>query len=134
MTMLERIQREYLGCPYLGPTTAKLRLTSLPVASVGELASALLGTLSSNRQVAPPRPVQQLQLQQAFNRLAPKQREILAMRHFEQLTREEIAAVLGPSTAVVGIRYMHALAGLRRQLGGSAAKTAAPLQSFCHAG
>ncbi|MCH7753214.1 MAG: hypothetical protein IH898_13820 [Planctomycetes bacterium] len=134
MTMLDRIQREYLGCPYLGPATAKLRLTSLPVASVGELASALLGILSPSRRVAPPRPVQQLQLQQAFNRLAPKQREILAMRHFEQLTREEIAAVLGLSMAEVVVRYMHALAGLRHQLGGTAAQTSSSLQSYCHAG
>ena len=131
MAMLDRIQQEYLGCPNLGPATAKLRLTSLPVASVEELANALLGLFSSNTLDAPPLPVQQLQLQQAFNRLDPKQREILAMRHFEQLTREEIAAVLGLPMADVGVRYMHALACLRHELGCTSSSL---FQSYCHAG
>ncbi len=131
MTMLDRIQREYLGCPDSVRATAKLRLMSLPVASVEELAHALLGLFSPNTLDAPPLPIQQLQLQQAFNRLDPQQREILAMRHFEQLTREEIAAVLALPMADVGVRYMHALARLRRKLGGTSSSL---FQSYCHAG
>lgn len=54
----------------------------------------------------------------ALDGLAPLDREALALRHFEQLGRAEIAAVLGISEAAAGKRYIRALEKLRLLLDG----------------
>jgi RNA polymerase sigma-70 factor (ECF subfamily) len=41
---------------------------------------------------------------------------VLALRHFEQLSTAETAAVLGISTSAVGKRYIRALDRLRERL------------------
>jgi RNA polymerase sigma-70 factor (ECF subfamily) len=43
-------------------------------------------------------------------------REVLALRHFEQLTTAEAARVLGISDAAAGKRYVRALERLREML------------------
>jgi RNA polymerase sigma-70 factor (ECF subfamily) len=43
----------------------------------------------------------------------PIDREVLALRHFEQLTNAEAAAVLGITAAAAGKRYVRALERLR---------------------
>ena len=115
MGLLERIHHEYLGHEYRGHGCATIRLRGLPEANVRELATALLG-LCSPRVSQSPVPVRQLALQQAFNRLDCSQRELLAMRHFERLTREEIAAVSSIPKKDVGLLYMRALARLKDEL------------------
>ncbi len=57
----------------------------------------------------------------ALNRLAPKDREILVMRHLEQLEVGEIAAILGITEGAVMMRRLRAFERLRRLLndGGS---------------
>jgi RNA polymerase sigma-70 factor, ECF subfamily len=49
----------------------------------------------------------------------PLDREVLALRHFEQLSRAEIARVLGVSKAAAGKRYIRALERLKQILGRS---------------
>jgi len=44
-----------------------------------------------------------------MNRLEPVDREALALRHFEQLSRAEAAQVLGISEAAAAKRYVRAL-------------------------
>jgi RNA polymerase sigma-70 factor (ECF subfamily) len=57
-----------------------------------------------------------IQLQEALNDLDPLDREILALRHFEQLTNSEAAEELGLETSAASKRYIRALARLQKIL------------------
>jgi RNA polymerase sigma-70 factor (ECF subfamily) len=50
-----------------------------------------------------------IRLQEALNRLDPVDREVLALRHFEELTNGETAAVLGLDRSAASKRYARAL-------------------------
>jgi RNA polymerase sigma-70 factor (ECF subfamily) len=52
-------------------------------------------------------------LQVALARLEEDQREILLMRHFEQLSNQEVATALGLSEPAASMRYLRALRRLR---------------------
>ena len=65
-----------------------------PQASSASLATQLLGRLTTPSQAAI-RAERQLQLQEVLNRMDPIDREILALRHFEELSNGEAAEVLG---------------------------------------
>ena len=52
----------------------------------------------------------------ALEQMTPIDREVLALRHFEQLSRAEIAEVLGVSDAAAGKRYLRALEKLKSSL------------------
>lgn len=56
------------------------------------------------------------QLEAALAELPPVDREVLAMRHFEQLSNAEVAEVLGIETAAASKRYLRALKRLRKLL------------------
>ena len=58
-------------------------------------------------------------VQKALDSMAPLDREVLAFCHFEQLSRTEIATVLGVSEAAAGKRYIRALEKLKQILGRS---------------
>jgi RNA polymerase sigma-70 factor (ECF subfamily) len=68
---------------------------ALPEARSAALASMLLDRHTSPTQAAQ-RPERMLRLQEALNGLDPIDREVLALRHFEELCRAEAALVLGP--------------------------------------
>jgi RNA polymerase sigma-70 factor (ECF subfamily) len=55
-------------------------------------------------------------LQQALAALEPIDREILALRHFEQLTNVEAAEVLGIRAGAASQRYFRAVERLRELL------------------
>ena len=57
-------------------------------------------------------------LQIAFNRLSPDQREIFLMRHYSGLSFKEIADILGVPIGTVLARMSRATAKLRSELGG----------------
>jgi RNA polymerase sigma-70 factor (ECF subfamily) len=57
-----------------------------------------------------------LRMQEALDSMDPLDREVLALRHFEQLSRAEIAALLGISEAAAGKRYIRALERLKKSL------------------
>ena len=69
----------------------------LPVSSAS-LAAQLMGRQSSPSQAAIRAEVQ-IRLQEALNTLEPLDREVLALRHFEELSNNEAAQVLGLSKA-----------------------------------
>lgn len=73
---------------------------AMPAANSLSLAAQLLGRLTSLSQAAV-KAEMRVQLQEALNGLDPLDREILALRHFEQLTNGEAAEELGlqPSAA-----------------------------------
>ena len=54
---------------------------------------------------------------EAIDRLEDEDREILLMRHFEQLTNSETAGLLGLSQPAAGMRHLRALRRLREVLG-----------------
>jgi len=55
-------------------------------------------------------------VQEALNRLEPLDREILALRHFEELTRGEAAQALGIEESAAAKRYVRALKRLKDAL------------------
>jgi RNA polymerase sigma-70 factor (ECF subfamily) len=83
---------------------------ALPEASSAALASMLLGRHTLPTQAAQ-RAERLLRIQEALNSLDPIDREILALRHFEQLGRTEAAQVLG--IAQGANRYFRALNRLK---------------------
>jgi len=83
-----------------------------PEATSAELASHLLASLSTPSQVAI-RMEQQSQLQKALGSLDPIDREILVLRHFEQLSNGEAAEVLELDKSAASKRYARALIRLK---------------------
>lgn len=89
---------------------------ALPEASSAALASMLLGRITSPTQAAQ-RAERLLRVQEALNSLEPLDREILALRHFEQTSRAEAAEILGITTEAAAKRYFRALKKLKDVLG-----------------
>src|SRR5262245_19408256 len=87
----------------------------LPEASSVSLAAQLLGKLTAPSQ-ALLRAELQLQIQQALNEMEPLDREVLALRHYEQLNNQEAAQVLGITEAAASIRFIRALRRLKDRL------------------
>jgi RNA polymerase sigma-70 factor, ECF subfamily len=88
---------------------------ALPQPSSAALASMLLGRLTSPTQPAQ-RAERLLRVQEALNSLDPIDREVLALRHFEQLDRNEAAEVLGISQEAAAKRYCRALKRLKEAI------------------
>jgi RNA polymerase sigma-70 factor, ECF subfamily len=84
----------------------------LPQASSAALASMLLGRLTTPSRAAL-RAERVLQVQDALNDLDPLDREVVALRSFEQLSRAETAQVLGISEGAAAQRYIRALKRLK---------------------
>jgi RNA polymerase sigma-70 factor (ECF subfamily) len=85
---------------------------ALPEASSAALASMLLGRHTPPTQAAL-RAERMLRLQEALNSLDPIDREVLALRHLEQLSRAEAAQVLGITQEAGAKRYFRALKRLK---------------------
>jgi RNA polymerase sigma-70 factor (ECF subfamily) len=84
----------------------------LPEATSAEMAAQLLGRLASPSEAAV-RAEQRLKLQQALDELDPIDREVLVLRHFEDLTNIETAHVLAINPSAASNRYVRALRRLR---------------------
>ena len=88
---------------------------AMPEATTTVLASQLLGRLTSPTQ-ALQRAELQLRVQEALNSLDPIDREVLVLRHFEQLSNSETAKVLGISKSAASKRFIVALRRLKEVL------------------
>src|SRR5487761_1262706 len=88
---------------------------ALPAANSVSLAAQLLGQLTSPSQAAV-KAEMRIQLQEALNSLDPLDREILALRHFEQLSNAEAAQELELEPSAASKRYLRALARLQKIL------------------
>ena len=88
---------------------------ALPEATSVSLAALLLGRLTSPTQAAQ-RAEMKIRLQEALNSMDPIDREILTLRHFEELGNTETAEVLGISKTAACNRYLRALKRLREIL------------------
>jgi RNA polymerase sigma-70 factor (ECF subfamily) len=90
---------------------------ALPQATSVSLAAMLLGRLTSPTQAAL-RAELQLRLQEVLNAMEPIDREILTLRHFEELNNTETAQILGISKTAASNRYVRALKRLKDALAG----------------
>jgi RNA polymerase sigma-70 factor, ECF subfamily len=88
----------------------------LPQASSVSLAELLLGRLTSPTRAAQ-RAEMQRRLQEALNRMDSIDREVLVLRHFEELSNAETAQVLGLEKTAASNRYIRALKRLKEVLG-----------------
>lgn len=85
---------------------------AMPQAPSASLAAQLLGRLTSP-SLAAVRAEMQLRLQEALNSMDPLDREVLVLRHFEELSNGATAAVLGLQKTAASNRYVRALKRLR---------------------
>jgi RNA polymerase sigma-70 factor (ECF subfamily) len=88
---------------------------ALPAASSAALAAQLLGKHTSPTQAAL-RAERMLRLQEALNTLDPMDREVLSLRHFEELTLAETALALEIQEPAAAKRYIRALKRLKAVL------------------
>jgi RNA polymerase sigma-70 factor (ECF subfamily) len=110
---LMQVHRHHLGAAMRSAgREVSLYRGALPQASSASLAAQLLGRLTTASQAAA-RAERQLQLQEVLNGMDPMDREILALRHFEELSNGEAADVLGLSRSAASARYVRALGRLR---------------------
>ena len=115
----QRVQeqhRRHLGTPGrdVGREVSIYR-GAMPGASTGALAARLLGKLTSPSQAAV-RAERKIRLQEALNRMDPLDREILVLRHYEQMTNGDAAAALGLDKSAASKRYTRALVRLKEIL------------------
>jgi RNA polymerase sigma-70 factor (ECF subfamily) len=87
----------------------------LPEASSAALAAQLLGR-DTRPSVAAIRAERQRRLEEALNSMDPVDREVLVLRHFEDLTNGEVARELGLQESAASKRYIRALRRLREIL------------------
>lgn len=83
-----------------------------PMATSTSLAAQLLGQVSSPSQIAM-RDELAVQLENAINGMEPIDQEVLALRHYEELTNSEVAEVMGIQQKAASIRYVRALKRLK---------------------
>jgi len=96
---LHALHRKHLGAEVRDAgCEASLHHGSVPDASSVSLAAQLLGHHTSPSQAAV-RAELQICIQDALNAMDPVDREVLALRHFEQLSNAETARTLGLSEA-----------------------------------
>src|SRR5947209_12882027 len=113
---LVEVHRRHLGTQLRdADREVTLHRGGLPEADSASLAAQLLGTVTSPSEAAI-KAEQRLMVQEALNSMDPVDREVLALKHFEQLSVSEIAEVLGLSKAGAGSRYLRAIKRLREIL------------------
>jgi RNA polymerase sigma-70 factor (ECF subfamily) len=88
---------------------------ALPPASSISIAAMLLGRITSPTRAAR-RAELQVRLQDVLNSMDPMDREVLTLRHFEELGNSETAQVLGITKAAASSRYIRAVMRLKKEL------------------
>ena len=110
---LLEVHRHHLGTPMRDARKeAGAQRGRFPDATSAAIAAQLLGHATRASEAAI-RAEAKVRLQDALDRMDPLDREVLALRHFEQLTNAEAAQVLGIKPAASGKRYLRALERLR---------------------
>ncbi|MFL5244190.1 MAG: sigma-70 family RNA polymerase sigma factor [Gemmataceae bacterium] len=113
---LAEVHRHHLGAQMRdADREVTLHRGGLPEADSVSLAAQLLGKLTSPSRAAI-KAETRLYVQEALNSMDPIDREVLALKHFEQLSTSEIGEVLGMSKAGAGSRYLRAIKRLREIL------------------
>jgi RNA polymerase sigma-70 factor (ECF subfamily) len=115
-TRLAKAHRHHLGTPRRDVR----REVAIPVDAVPGVSSVALAGQLAGREARPSEAAQRaelrLKLEQLLDRFEPIEREILALRHFEQLSNSECARVLNLTEAATSKRYIRALERVREHL------------------
>jgi RNA polymerase sigma-70 factor (ECF subfamily) len=113
---LRELHRHHLGAQMrdAGREVSIYRGT-LPETTSAALAAQLLGHGTRPSEAAIRAEIK-VRLQEALNSMDPLDREVLALRHFEQLSPAETAQVLGIKEKAAGMRYVRALKRLKEIL------------------
>jgi RNA polymerase sigma-70 factor (ECF subfamily) len=121
---LLELHRQHLGA---GMRSARVEVSldqpGWAWASAGSLASQLVGHLTSPSQAAA-RAETAARLTRALEEMDAIDREVLVLRHFDELTNNEVAGLLGLQKAAASNRYVRALRRLKDIL-----ESFSPLQS-----
>lgn len=118
VTRLAKLHRAHLATQKRDAgRDVSLDAVGAPAVSSAVLADCLLGAEEAP-SAAVVRAERSRQLQAALDQLAPLDREVVALRHFEQMTTQEIAATLGISEAAASKRHLRAVERLREVLAG----------------
>jgi RNA polymerase sigma-70 factor, ECF subfamily len=113
---LMALHRQHLGAQMRDAgQEVSLYRGALPQATSVSLAALLLGRLTSPTQAAQ-RAEMQIRLQEVINAMDPIDREVLTLRHFEELSNVETAQVLGIQKSAASNRYLRALKRLKDTL------------------
>jgi RNA polymerase sigma-70 factor, ECF subfamily len=105
--VLAQFHKERLGGDVRGDIS--LYRGALPEATSVSLAAHFLGRGGGDDQRAAARAEQKLMLQETLNAMEPLDREVLTLRHCEQLTNDETARVLGVPAGQASEAYIRAL-------------------------
>jgi RNA polymerase sigma-70 factor (ECF subfamily) len=113
---LLQVHRQHLGARMrdVGGRQPPTRAPT-PEAPAASPATDLVGRLTSPDQAAMCAEAK-VRLREALNCMEPMDREVLALRHFEQLTNAEAAQALGLAESVASRRYVRALERLSQIL------------------
>jgi RNA polymerase sigma-70 factor (ECF subfamily) len=115
---LRELHRHHLGTQMRDPRReVSIYGGELSDSTTAAIAARLMGNLTGASEEAV-RDELKLRLQDALNTMDPLDREVLALRHFEQLSPVETAGVLGIKEKAAGMRYVRALRRLREILNG----------------
>ena len=107
------LHRQHLGARMRSAgLEVSLNRGGAPRASSASLAEMLLGRLTTASRAAI-RAETQRRVQAALDAMDPIDREVLVLRHFEQLSNVETALVLGLKPSAAGNRHMRALRRLK---------------------
>ena len=113
---LQEQHRRHLGAQARDATReVSLYRGPMPEATSAALAAQLIGRRTSPSQAAIKAELK-IRLQEALNSMEDLDREVLALRHFEQLTNAETARVLGIKESTACNRYIRALERLKKIL------------------
>jgi RNA polymerase sigma-70 factor (ECF subfamily) len=107
------LHRQHLGAKMRDAgLEVSLHRGDFPRASSASLAELLLGRLTTASRAAI-RAETRLRVQEALNAMDDIDREVLVLRHFEMLSNEETAQVLGLKPSAASNRHMRALRRLK---------------------
>jgi RNA polymerase sigma-70 factor (ECF subfamily) len=113
---MQALQRTHLGAA-MRDVSQEVSLTHGDLfASSESMAGQLVGHVTSPSQAAMRRELQD-RLRAALDEMDALDREVLALRHFEELTNNEVAGVLGITREAASKRHVRALKRLRSILG-----------------
>jgi RNA polymerase sigma-70 factor, ECF subfamily len=113
---LQLVHRQHLGVQ-ARDADREVRLLGRPLPEVSSvaLAAQLLGR-DTRPSVAAIRAERQRRLQEALNAMDPLDREVLVLRHFEELSNGEVARELNLQESAASKRYIRALHRLKEIL------------------
>ena len=113
---LAKVHREHLGQQIRDANRDRRLDVAMPDASAVYMANQLAGQFTTVSEKAM-RNENELRMQAAIEQVSETDREILAMRHVEQLTNSEIAVLLEISESAATNRYVRAIRKLKDAMG-----------------